>query len=198
MKRDLVYTTDKLPTRPFDATRFLAPSPHQNRRRRARVEKVGLDITRPRGGGAGAMEAADRVSRSNLPERSGNRPPVRIGRQRRAWGAPFTPAGYSKARRGLGLTSAPWGLSAPFVARRAASGEGGGTRNCFWQNNPMQSRIPRRCRWRARSRCRNNRRDGHAETYFAWGCFAKNNSTSLPPANPRLVAMRCSEHRLPG
>jgi hypothetical protein len=42
MKRDLVYTTGELPTRPFDATRFLAPSPHQNRRRRARVEKVGL------------------------------------------------------------------------------------------------------------------------------------------------------------
>jgi hypothetical protein len=27
MKRDLVYTTGELPTRPFDATRFLTPSP---------------------------------------------------------------------------------------------------------------------------------------------------------------------------
>ena len=27
---------------PFDTTHFLTPSPHQNRRRRARVEKVGL------------------------------------------------------------------------------------------------------------------------------------------------------------
>jgi hypothetical protein len=42
MKRDLVYTTGELPTRPFDATRFLTPSPHQNRCRRPRVEKVGL------------------------------------------------------------------------------------------------------------------------------------------------------------
>jgi hypothetical protein len=42
MKRDLVYTTGELPTRPFDATRFLSPSPHQNRCRRPRVEKVGL------------------------------------------------------------------------------------------------------------------------------------------------------------
>src|SRR5208282_834765 len=42
MKRDLVYTTGELPTRPFAATRFLTPSPHQNRPRRARVEKVGL------------------------------------------------------------------------------------------------------------------------------------------------------------
>jgi hypothetical protein len=38
----LVYTTGELPTRPFDATRFLTPSPHQNRCRRPRVEKVGL------------------------------------------------------------------------------------------------------------------------------------------------------------
>ena len=43
MKRDLVYTTGELPTRPFDATRFLTPSPHQNRCRRPRVEKVGLE-----------------------------------------------------------------------------------------------------------------------------------------------------------
>ena len=28
---------------PFDTTHFLTPSPHQNRRRRARVEKVGLE-----------------------------------------------------------------------------------------------------------------------------------------------------------
>jgi hypothetical protein len=42
MKRDLVYTTGELPTRPLDATRFLTPSPHQNRCRRPRVEKVGL------------------------------------------------------------------------------------------------------------------------------------------------------------
>jgi exopolysaccharide production protein ExoZ len=42
MKRDLVYTTGELPTRPFDATRFLTPSPHQNRCRGPRVEKVGL------------------------------------------------------------------------------------------------------------------------------------------------------------
>jgi transposase len=45
MKRDLVYTTGELPTRPFDATRFLTPSPHQNRCRRPRVEKVGLAPT---------------------------------------------------------------------------------------------------------------------------------------------------------
>jgi hypothetical protein len=42
MKRDLVYTTGELPTRPFDATRFLTPSPHQNRCQRPRVEKVGV------------------------------------------------------------------------------------------------------------------------------------------------------------
>src|SRR5512132_232056 len=46
MKRDLVYTTGELPTRPFDATRFLTPSPHQNRCRRPRVEKVGLIMAR--------------------------------------------------------------------------------------------------------------------------------------------------------
>src|SRR5512132_2006543 len=47
MKRDLVYTTGELPTRPFDATRFLTPSPHQNRCRRPRVEKVGLGVSTP-------------------------------------------------------------------------------------------------------------------------------------------------------
>jgi hypothetical protein len=44
MKRDLVYTTGDLPMSPFDTTHFLTPSPHQNRRRRARVEKVGLSL----------------------------------------------------------------------------------------------------------------------------------------------------------
>src|SRR4030095_12172835 len=46
MKRDLVYTTGDLPMSPFDTTHFLTPSPHQNRRRRARVEKVGLNAIR--------------------------------------------------------------------------------------------------------------------------------------------------------
>jgi hypothetical protein len=45
MKRDLVYTTGDLPMSPFDTTHFLTPSPRQNRRRRARVEKVGLKKT---------------------------------------------------------------------------------------------------------------------------------------------------------
>src|SRR5512132_3826429 len=61
MKRDLVYTTGELPTRPFDATRFLTPSPHQNRCRRPRVEKVGLPQSSSAGpdplGAAGGIAA---------------------------------------------------------------------------------------------------------------------------------------------
>jgi hypothetical protein len=46
-----------LPTRPFDATRFLTPSPHQNRCRRPRVEKVGL---------TSALVEAERVADAKL------------------------------------------------------------------------------------------------------------------------------------
>ena|ERR1700719_3991295 len=41
-KRYLVYTTDDLPTRTFDSIRIYLPPTPQNRRRAARVGKVGL------------------------------------------------------------------------------------------------------------------------------------------------------------
>ena len=55
MKRDLVYTTGELPTRPFDATCYVMPSPHQNRCRRPRVEKVGLIRIGPPQGSASVL-----------------------------------------------------------------------------------------------------------------------------------------------
>src|SRR6266508_4113573 len=47
MKRHLVYTTDDLRARPFDATHYFASTPHENCYLTAPVEKVGLSDFEP-------------------------------------------------------------------------------------------------------------------------------------------------------
>src|SRR5262245_54676139 len=96
MKRDLVYTTGDLPMSPFDTIHFLTPSPHQNRRRRARVEKVGLmqffHVA------AGAVDLFVKIARLALGPRERGDDEARIGLVFGPFRLRHHPAGAAPAR----------------------------------------------------------------------------------------------------